>query len=112
MKENILTDGHCLLPYTCKRCIILNFKQFDKLNFDGLAGKRQKHQNFPPSKFCTIRYLLELTFGILPLTNQSQSAKFEIGSVEIYVGGAAAKLLDLIFMDSCHLQSRLSPPAV
>ena len=47
--ENILTDGHCLSPYTCKRCIV--FKQFDGLNFDGLAGKHQKHQNFPPSKF-------------------------------------------------------------
>ena len=42
--ENILTDGHCLSPYTCKSCIV--FKQFDGLNFDGLAGKRQKHQNF------------------------------------------------------------------
>ena len=39
---------HCLSPYTCKRCTI--FKQFDGLNFDGLAGERQKHQNFPPDK--------------------------------------------------------------
>ena len=39
-----LTDGHYLSPYTCKRCII--FKQFDGLNFDGLAGKCQKRQNF------------------------------------------------------------------
>ena len=39
-------DGHCLLPYTCKCCIV--FKQFaDGLNFDGLAGKCQKRQNFP-----------------------------------------------------------------
>ena len=49
LTENILLDGHCgLSPYTCKRCIV--FKQFDQLNFDGLAGKRQKHQkhqNFP-----------------------------------------------------------------
>ena len=52
--ENIFMDGHCLSPYTCKRCII--FKQFDGLNFDGLAGKRQKCQNFTPSKFCAIRY--------------------------------------------------------
>ena len=36
-------DGHCLSPYTCKRCITV--KQFDGLNFDGLAGKCQKRQN-------------------------------------------------------------------
>ena len=42
--ENILTDGHCLSPYTCKCCIV--FKQFDGLNFDGLTGKYQKHQKF------------------------------------------------------------------
>ena len=42
--ENILTDGHCLSPYTCKRYTV--FKQFDGLNFDCLAGKHQKHQNF------------------------------------------------------------------
>ena len=41
---NILTDGHCLPPYTCKCCVV--FKQFDGLNFDGLAGKPQKRQNF------------------------------------------------------------------
>ena len=52
---NILMDGHCLSPYTHKRCIV--FKQFDGLNFDGLARKRQRHQNFPPSNFCTIRYI-------------------------------------------------------
>ena len=39
-------DGHCLSPYTCKHCIV--FKQFDGLNFDGLAGK---HQNFPCQNF-------------------------------------------------------------
>ena len=44
-------DGHCLSPYNCKCCIV--FKQSDRLNFDGLAGKCQKHKNFPPSKFCT-----------------------------------------------------------
>ena len=42
--ENILTDGHCLSPYTCKHYTV--FKQFDGLNFDCLAGKCQKHQNF------------------------------------------------------------------
>ena len=43
LMENILTDGHC----NC--CIV--FEQFDGLNFDCLAGKRQKRQNFPPSNF-------------------------------------------------------------
>ena len=32
----------------------VNNKQFDGLNIDGLAGKRQKRQNFSPSKFCGI----------------------------------------------------------
>ena len=36
LTENTLMDGHCLSPYTCKRRIA--FKQFDGLNFDGLAG--------------------------------------------------------------------------
>ena len=39
LTENILTDGHFHLPYICKHCIVL--KQFDGLNFDGPAGKRQ-----------------------------------------------------------------------
>ena len=30
-------DGYCPSLYICKRCIV--FKQFDELNFDGLAGK-------------------------------------------------------------------------
>ena len=34
----------------------VNAKQFDGLNIDDLAGKHQKRQNFPPSKFCNIRY--------------------------------------------------------
>ena len=49
--------GPCLSPYTCKCCIV--FKQFDGLNFDGLAGN-QKCQNFSPSKFCAIRYVCNL----------------------------------------------------
>ena len=53
--ENILTDSHCLSPYICKCCIV--FKQFDGLNFDGLAGKHQKRQNFPLSKFGAIQYV-------------------------------------------------------
>ena len=48
LMENILTDAHCLSPYISKRCIV--FKQFDSL-----AVKYQKHQNFLPSKFCTIQ---------------------------------------------------------
>ena len=43
--ENILTDGHYLSPYTCKCCIV--FKQFDKLNFDGLAGSVQNVEISP-----------------------------------------------------------------
>ena len=44
-------DGQCLLPST-----VLPSK-FDRLNFDGLAGKRQNCQNFPPLKFPAIRYV-------------------------------------------------------
>ena len=46
---NILTDDHCLSPYTCIRCIV--FKPFDGLNFDGLAWKHQKCQNCPCQNF-------------------------------------------------------------
>ena len=59
LTENILMDDHCLSPYTCKCCTIL--KQFGGLNFDGLAGKRQKHQNFPHQKFLlAIRYFAQI----------------------------------------------------
>ena len=51
LMKNILTDGQCLLPNT-----VLPLK-FDGLNFDGLAGKHQNRQNFPPSKFPAIRYI-------------------------------------------------------
>ena len=37
-----------------KCCIAL---KIDGLNFDGLAGKRQKRQNFPLSKFPAIQYI-------------------------------------------------------
>ena len=47
--ENILMDGYCLSPYTCKCCIV--FKKFDRLNFDGLAQKCQKRQNSPCQNF-------------------------------------------------------------
>ena len=36
-------DGQCLFPNT----VHVLPQKFDGLNFDGLAGKRQKHQNFP-----------------------------------------------------------------
>ena len=49
LTENILTDGYRLSPYTRKCCTVL--KQFDGSNFDGLARKRQKHQNFPFQNF-------------------------------------------------------------
>ena len=54
--ENILTDGHCPLLYTCKCCIV--FKQFDRLKFDRLAGKHQKRQNFPRQNFVPYGILL------------------------------------------------------
>ena len=49
--ENILTDGQCLLPNT-----VLPSK-FDRLNFDGLAG-RSGWKASKPSKFPTIQYFL------------------------------------------------------
>ena len=38
----------------------VNAKQFDGLNIDGPAGKHQKRENFPLSKFCAIRYYILL----------------------------------------------------
>ena len=49
LMENILMDGHCLSLYACKHCIV--FKQFDRLNFDGLAQKHQKRQNSSHQNF-------------------------------------------------------------
>ena len=40
LMKNILTDGHYLLPCTCKCCNV--FKIFNGLKFDSLAGKHQK----------------------------------------------------------------------
>ena len=40
-----MTDGYHLSPYTYKRYTVC--KQFDRLNFDGLAEKYQKRQNLP-----------------------------------------------------------------
>ena len=44
LMENILTNGHCFSPYTCKCCTV--FKQFDGLYFDGLAGKASSMSKF------------------------------------------------------------------
>ena len=40
-------EGHCLSPYTCKRCIVL--KLFDGLNFDRLA-ESVKNVKISPTK--------------------------------------------------------------
>ena len=48
--ENILMDCHCISSYTCKCCIFL--KQFHRLNFDGLAGKRQNIKISPIKILC------------------------------------------------------------
>ena len=49
-------DGSCLSLYTCKRCIVL--KQFDGLNFDGLAAKHQT------SKFLPVKILRYTVYSI------------------------------------------------
>ena len=69
-------DGHCLSPYTCKRCIV--FKQFDGLNFDGLAGKPSKTSKLPLSKFCAIVYstriiLLQITHRYVHTDTDTQT---------------------------------------
>ena len=53
-----MIDGYCLSS------MLYCFKQFDRLNCDYLAGKRQKHQNVPPSKFSAIRYLHLLLYVV------------------------------------------------
>ena len=55
-QREILTDtdsSNIWRTVTVFHCTLVNAKQFDGLNIDGLAGKRQ---NFPPSKFCAIWY--------------------------------------------------------
>ena len=47
----------------------VNAEQFDRLNSDSLAGKRQKRQNFTPSEFCAIQYLNALKSGHLSTSN-------------------------------------------
>ena len=47
-------------------------------NYDGLIADRQKRQNFPPSKFCTIRYdevPIKLNICDLICKNPEQSRK-------------------------------------
>ena len=53
----------------------VNAKQFDGLNIDGLAGKHQKYQNFPPSKFCAIRYIVNNLYQFI--CNPSYSSSFK-----------------------------------
>ena len=67
-----LTDGHCLSPYTCKHCIV--FKQFNGLNFDGLAGKHQKRQNF-----------LRQNFALYGIYDQSTGDKMFAGAYNVPV---------------------------
>ena len=77
-------DDHCLLPYTCKGCIV--FKQFDGLNFDGLAGKRQKRQNFalygnrPPNRLLIVSTNLD---GF-SLANHGRFAKLVCQTFPVY----------------------------
>ena len=67
-------DGHCLSPYTCKRCIVL--EQFDGLNFDGLAGKHQKRQNFPRQNFALCGSVVHnVNRGFLEEANRELSLK-------------------------------------
>ena len=60
LTEDILTDGHCLSPCICKYCN--GFKIFDRLNFDGLARKRQKCEIFPILTFFITEMLCLVTY--------------------------------------------------
>ena len=51
-------DGHCLLPWACKCCNALKFDWFD---FDSLAGKHQKRQNFPHQNFALYSSYVKLS---------------------------------------------------
>ena len=59
LTENILTNGH-YLHHTPVNAVFV-FKECDRLNFDSLAGKHQKHQNFSLSKFCAIYTVYNIT---------------------------------------------------
>ena len=65
-------DGQCLLPNTVLP------QKFDGLNFDGLAGKHQKRQNFPCENFPLYGNTwfgeFELPFGI---------STFKIASIQV-----------------------------
>ena len=54
--KNVLMNGHCLSLYIRKCCIV--FIQFDKLNFDSLAGRHQRCQSFPHQNFALYSILL------------------------------------------------------
>ena len=70
-----MTDGDCLSLYTCKHRIV--FKQFDSLNFDSLAGKHQKHQNFALSQFCATQYSFEaIRISLKPYRKPTSSICF------------------------------------
>ena len=58
LTEDILTDGHCLSPCICKYCN--GFKNFDRLNFDGLARKRQKCEIFPIKNHTYLFFITEM----------------------------------------------------
>ena len=58
--ENILTDGQYLLPNT----VHVLPQKFDGLNFDGLAGKHQKHQNFPRQNFPVCGFTIFILYAV------------------------------------------------
>ena len=61
--ENILTDGTVFHHALVNTVMLL---KTSGLNFDGLAGKCPKCQNFSLSKFCAIQYLqLMVVTGIV-----------------------------------------------
>ena len=86
LTENILIDGYCLSPYTCKCCII--FKQLDRLNFDGLVGKHQKCQNFPLSQ----------NFVLYDIHRQTQHTQ------QIHVHMNIHTLGEIVYMTTYHKQ--------
>ena len=100
LTENILTDGHCLSPYTCKRCTV--FKQFDGLNFDGLAVKSQKRQNFPPSKISAIRHI-EVEGGVVGSCREAGKHSVKTENSQMVSIGA-------IFSSTCHIKQLNSWP--
>ena len=85
----ILTDGHCLSPYTYKHCII--FKQFDDLNFHGLAGKCQKRKNSSHQTLCYTVYISCYTF----LLSMLRFGKMEV-HINFSLNGTIKELIPTI----------------